>query len=84
VRNRIATIDGCILRQNGSEDRFILRDAVRVLGPVGMGPDVFGMTGRELPLSELLTMGATVNAHTVRIGAVQYDVQLGVLAQRLV
>jgi len=71
------------MRENGSDERFILRDAFRILGPVGMEPDAFGMTGREMTLSELLSMGATVNAHTIRIGAVQYDVQLVVLAQRL-
>ncbi len=81
VRDRSVVLDGSILLVAGAAQRYVVRDAVRVLGPVGSGVDVFGLTGRIMPVSEVLVMGATLNAHTMRIGSVQYDAQLGYLAQ---
>ncbi len=81
VRSRRATLDGAILTvANGS--KFALRDAMRVLGS-SRGPDVFGMTGRVVALSELLSMGASVSPTSLLIGNVEYEVQLGYLVQPL-
>ncbi|HNT00101.1 MAG TPA: hypothetical protein PLJ27_17315 [Polyangiaceae bacterium] len=81
VRTQRASLDGALLTvANGS--RFVLRDALRVLGS-SKGHDVFGMTGRIMPLSELLTMGATLSSSTLQIGNVHYEVQLGYLVQPL-
>jgi hypothetical protein len=83
VRDKSATLQGPLLVIVRTNEHFVLRDAVRVLGPRGRGVDVFGMTGRVMALSELIATGATVNATTARLGTVEYDVQLGHLAHRL-
>ncbi len=82
VRERRATLDGALLTVHESGARFVLRDAVRILGSA-RGADVFGMTGRIVPISELLSLGASVSATTLRIGNVEYEAQPGYLVQNL-
>ncbi|MCU0690266.1 MAG: hypothetical protein MUF54_02575 [Polyangiaceae bacterium] len=80
IRDRNAVLDGSILSLADTGERYVVRDAVRVLGPV-QGTDVFGMTARIVPIAELLAMGATLSAHTMRIGRMQYELQSGLLVQ---
>ena len=82
VRDRRARLDGAILTVASTGVRFVLRDAMRVLG-AERGVDVFGMTGRIIAVAELLAMGATLSANALRIGTVKYDVQPGYLVQSL-
>ena len=80
VRDRRAMLDGALLTVASTGVRFVLRDAMRILG-ADRGVDVFGMTGRIVAVSELLTMGAVLSANALRIGTVKYDVQPGYLVQ---
>lgn len=82
VRERRASLDGAILTVAGTDARFVLRDAMRILGSA-RGADVFGMTGRVVAISELLSLGASVSANTLRFGSVEYEVQPGYLVQTL-
>jgi|GEM_PF-652218 len=86
VRFHCATISGSVLTHDDGA-KFALRDAVRFLGPSLSGPgknsDIFGMTGRIVPLSELLASGATLSSSLVKIGSLEYEVQLGFLVQPL-
>lgn len=82
VRERRASLDGAILTVAGTGARFVLRDAMRILGSA-QGADVFGMTGRVVALSELLSLGASISASTLRFGSVEYEVQPGYLVQTL-
>ncbi len=81
IRDRRAMVAGSILTVVASGDRYVLRDAVRILAPRGV--DLFGMTGRVVPIAELLTTGATVSSWSVRIGTADYDAQIGYVAQLL-
>lgn len=82
VRDRRAVLDGAVLTVAGTGAQFVLRDAMRILGSA-RGADAFGMTGRIVAVSELLAMGATISAMTLRFGSVEYEVQLGYLVQSL-
>jgi hypothetical protein len=82
VRDRRALVDGAILTVVSTGARFVLRDAMRILG-AERGVDVFGMTGRIIAMSELLAMGAILSATALRIGTVKYDVQPGYLVQSI-
>ena len=82
VRERRAVLHGAILTVAGTGAQYVLRDAFRILGSA-QGVDVFGMTGRVVAISELLSLGATVSATTVRFGNVEYEVQPGYLVQAL-
>lgn len=81
VRDRSITVDGSVLTVTATGEQLAVRDAIRILGPRGRGIDMFGMTGRILPISELLALGASVSIDSVRIGTVDYDIQLGYLVQ---
>lgn len=83
VRDRRAVLEGAILTAASTGEQYVLRDAMRVLGSA-QGADVFGMTGRIVAISELLSMGASVSATTLRIGNVEYEVQPGYLVQTLI
>jgi hypothetical protein len=82
VRERRAILDGSVLTSVDTGVRFVLQDAMRILG-VSKGADVFGMTGRIVPLSELLSLGAFVSADTARFGSTEYEVQPGFLVRLL-
>lgn len=83
TRDRSVMVDGSILTLRSSGQRYAVREAMRVLGPAGRGMDIFGMTGKVLTLQELLSSGATLSSNSMRIGAVEYDVQMGYLVQNL-
>jgi len=82
VRDRRAVLEGAILTATSTGEQYVLRDAMRILGSA-RGADIFGMTGRIVAISELLSMGASVSATTLRIGNVEYEVQPGYLVQTL-
>ncbi|PIE06045.1 MAG: hypothetical protein CSA75_01595, partial [Sorangium cellulosum] len=71
IRDRCAVVDGALLTDHRTGAQFALRDAMRILGSA-QGVDVFGMTGRIVALSELLSLGATLSATALRIGNVEY------------
>ncbi len=83
LRERKVTIDGSVLTVVANGERLAVRDAMRILGPRGRGVDMFGMTGRILPLADLLNMGASLTVDTVRLGSVEYDIEIGFLVQRI-
>ncbi len=61
--------------------RFLLTDALRILGRRNGDSDPYGFTGRILSLRSLLKRGAMLSAEGVRLGPVVYDVELGSLAE---
>jgi hypothetical protein len=78
LRERRATIEGPFLLVAESGRKYVLQDAVRVLGP-RHGSDLFGMMGRIVALSELFSLGASVSPTSLRIGNAEYDLQMGFL-----
>jgi hypothetical protein len=84
MRDRSATVDGSILTLISGGQRYVMRDAARILGPRGRSADLFGMTGRVVAVSELLTLGATISSSLARVGNAEYDLQLGYLIHKLV
>jgi hypothetical protein len=83
VRDRRAVVQGSVLTVASSGERYVLRDAVRVLAPRDRSVDVFGMTGRVVAVSELLNMGSTLSSWSLRVGTSDYDVQIGFMVQAL-
>lgn len=57
--------------------RFLLEDALRVLGRRTSETDPYGLIGRVLTLRDMLRRGAIVAADGARVGAAIYDIQLG-------
>lgn len=82
TRERSVAIDGAIMKLTDGT-RYVLRDAVRVLGPSKGDADVLGLIGRTAPIAEFLAFGASVSSSHLRIGATEYDVELGYLVQSL-
>jgi hypothetical protein len=60
--------------------RFVLRDALRVVGRRNGDTDPYGLTGNAEPLRDLIRQGAIVSSDGIRLGAAVYDVEFGVLA----
>ena len=83
LRDRRATVDGPVLTLAAGGQRYILQDVARILGPRGRSVDLFGMTGRIVAVSELLSLGACVSTSSARIGTADYDLQLGYLVHRI-
>jgi hypothetical protein len=82
-RDRRATVDGPVLTLASGGQRYVLHDAARILGPRGPSADLFGMTGRIVAVSELLSLGASLSACSARIGNAEYDLQLGFLVYKI-
>ena len=70
---------GAILSVRGGR-RYLLQDALRVLGRRDGGVDPYGLTGRVESIRHLLRQGAIASADGIRIGSLVYDVEYGVLA----
>ena len=83
VRGGGAQLEGSVLTNTATGQRYVVQDGMRVLGPRGRGVDLFGMTGRIVALAELLNLGATLSIEALRLGNVQYDVQVGYLVQTI-
>jgi hypothetical protein len=60
--------------------RFLLQDALRILGLRNGEVDLYGVTGRVDAIRNLLRQGALLSSDGVRIGSAIYDVEYGVLA----
>jgi hypothetical protein len=60
--------------------RFMLCDAVRVLGRRNADVDLYGYTGRVETLRSFIRQGAVLSADGVRLGSAIYDIEYGVLA----
>jgi hypothetical protein len=60
--------------------RYLVRDAVRVLGRRNGETDPYGFTGRVESIRELLRQGAVAFADGIRLGPAVYDVEYGVVA----
>jgi len=59
--------------------RFLLEDALRVLGRRTSETDPYGLIGRVLPLRDLLKRGALLAADGVRMGVAVYDAEQGAI-----
>ncbi len=81
IRGRRARVqDGVLVL---GDKHFVMRDAVRILGPHGASNDLFGMTGRIVAIGELLSLGAALSASTLRFGTAEYDLQFGYILNPL-
>ena len=60
--------------------RYVLRDAVRVIGRRNGDTDPYGFTGRVEALREFVRRGATLSADGLRLGPAVYDVEYGYIA----
>lgn len=60
--------------------RFLLRDAVRIIGRRNGDSDPYGLTGKVEALREFVRQGATVSAHALRLAQVVYDIEHGSIA----
>ncbi len=57
--------------------RFVLTDALRVLGRRNGETDPYGLTGRVLALRQVLRQGGALFSDALRFGAAIYDVEYG-------
>jgi hypothetical protein len=83
LRERRVVLDGPLMMLVGSEKRYAVQEAARILGPHAHCADLFGMTGRIVPITELFALGATVSSGTLRLGMAEYDLQMGLLVYKL-
>ena len=60
--------------------RYVLQDALRVLGRRNGETDPYGFTGRDASLRDLVRQGSILSSDGLRLGAAVYDVEFGVLA----
>ena len=81
VRGGAATrVAGVLTTHDGR--RFLLRDAVRVLGRRNGDTDPYGFTGKVESIREFIRRGATISADALRLGPAVYDIEYGVVAVR--
>jgi hypothetical protein len=76
VRNGAAARTGGLLTTLDGR-RFLLRDAIRVLGRRNGDTDPYGFTGKVEPIREFIRRGASVSADGLRLGPAVYDVEYG-------
>ena len=82
ARAGAVSVEGALL--HGSDGRrYLLIDAVRVLGVVTRDTDPFGLIGSIVPLRQLLASGFAVTAGQMALGRVAYAVEQGVVCQAL-
>ena len=60
--------------------RFLLRDALRVLGRRNGDTDPYGLTGRVEAIRDFIRRGASISADALRLGPAVYDIEYGLLA----
>ena len=63
--------------------KFLLADALRVLGPRTSEMDRYGLTGRVSTLRELLSQGFILRDDCLRLGNEVYDVEYGFVARQM-
>lgn len=73
---------GCVLRA-GDGRRYLLEDALRVLGCTEERTDPYGMIGTVESIGSLVRRGFMVTSSRIALNRVVYDVELGVLAHPL-
>jgi hypothetical protein len=79
VRTGAATRSGCLLTAHDGR-RFLLRDAVRVLGRRNGDTDPYGFTGRVEAIRDFIRRGASVSADALKLGQAVYDIEYGFMA----
>jgi hypothetical protein len=79
TRGGLATRDDCVLNLADGR-RYLLRDAVRILGRRNGDTDPYGLTGRVEAIRDILRRGAMVTADALRLGSSIYDLEYGFLA----
>jgi hypothetical protein len=78
VRGGLATRNGALLITADGR-RFLLRDAIRVLGRRNGDTDPYGFTGRVEPIRDFIRKGACITLDTLRLGPAVYDIEYGVV-----
>jgi hypothetical protein len=63
--------------------KYVLVEALRILGPQSAETDPYGLTGRVSTLRELLRQGGVLRDDAMRLGATVYDVEFGFVARRM-
>ncbi len=81
LRTGEATRAGATLTSRAGQ-RYLIRDALRVLGRRNGETDPYGFTGRVEALRDIIRQGAIVASDGLRLGAAIYDVEFGVIAHR--
>jgi hypothetical protein len=76
VRAGAATRTNSVLATRDGR-RFLLRDAVRVIGRRNADTDPYGLTGRVETIREFIRRGAYVSADAMRLGPAVYDIEYG-------
>lgn len=79
TRTGAATRAGALLTTRDGH-RYLLRDAVRILGRRNGDSDPYGLTGKVESLREFVRQGATVSAYALRLGQAVYDIEHGLIA----
>jgi hypothetical protein len=79
TRSGIATRAGALLTLRDGR-RYVLRDAIRVIGRRNGDTDPYGFTGRVEALRELIRRGVTLSADALRLGPAVYDIEYGAIA----
>lgn len=79
TRSGAASRAGALLTTRDGR-RYLLLDAVRILGRRNGESDPYGLTGRVESLREFVRQGATVSAYALRLGQAVYDIEHGLLA----
>jgi hypothetical protein len=76
IRGGLATRTGALLAVADGR-RFLLRDAIRVLGRRNGDTDPYGFTGRAEAIRDFIRHGATVSGDSLRLGPALYDIEYG-------
>jgi hypothetical protein len=79
VRVGAAVRAGAVLAARDGR-RFVLRDAVRVLGRRNGDTDPYGFTGRVDTIRDLIRRGASISADALKLGPAVYDIEYGFIA----
>jgi hypothetical protein len=79
VRGGAATRAGGLLTVHDGR-RYMLRDAVRVLGRRNGDTDPYGFTGRVDAIRDFIRRGASISTDALRLGPAVYDIEYGFIA----
>jgi hypothetical protein len=76
IRTGAATRAGALLTASDGR-RFVVIDALRILGRRNGETDPYGLTGKVESLRDFLKKGAIVSPSGLRLGAAIYDIEMG-------
>jgi hypothetical protein len=82
VRSGAASRAGSLLTSADGR-RFVLRDALRVIGRRNGDTDPYGLTGRVEAIRDFVRRGASVSPDALKLGPAVYDVEYGFVAAAL-